>query len=418
MVAAGLLAKKAVERGLHSQAVGQDEPRARLEGRHRLPATRPGSRATSTQLGFNTRRLRLHDLHRQLRPAARRDRRRRSTTTTWSSPPCSRGNRNFEGRINPEVRANYLASPPLVVAYALAGTHRHRPRTPSRSAPASDGKPVYLRDIWPTPGGGQRRRSPRRVALGDVPRSSTATSSRATSTGSSLDVPDGRPVRLGPGLDLRPAAAVLRRTCRPQPAPVERHPRRARAGGARRQHHDRPHLAGRLDQEGQPGRQVPDRARRRRQADFNSYGARRGNHEVMVRGTFANVRLRNQLAPGTEGGVTRHLPDGEQHVDLRRLRCSTRPRACRSVILAGKEYGSGSSRDWAAKGPLLLGVARRHRRELRAHPPQQPGRHGRPAAAVPGRRERGQPRPDRRGGLRHRGPGRGGREAASRQGAR
>ena len=91
-------------------------------------------------------------------------------------------------------------------------------------------------------------------------------------------------------------------------------------------------------------------------ADFNSYGARRGNHEVMIRGTFANIRLRNQLAPGTEGGVTLHLPDGEADVDLRRRRCATRPSGVPLVILAGKEYGSGSSRDWAAKGTALLGV--------------------------------------------------------------
>ena len=117
--------------------------------------------------------------------------------------------------------------------------------------------------------------------------------------------------------------------------------------------------------------------------DFNSYGARRGNHEVMMRGTFANVRLRNQLAPGTEGGVTVHLPDGEQS-SIYDVSLRYRDEGVPLLVLAGKEYGSGSSRDWAAKGTGLLGVRAVHRRELRAHPPVEPGRHGRASSAVPG----------------------------------
>ena len=119
-------------------------------------------------------------------------------------------------------------------------------------------------------------------------------------------------------------------------------------------------------------------------ADFNQYGARRGNHEVMMRGTFANIRLRNLLLPGTEGGVTEYLPTGEQ---MSIYDAAMRYKADRTplIIIAGKEYGTGSSRDWAAKGTMLLGRARRHRRELRAHPPLQPDRHGRAAAAVRGR---------------------------------
>ena len=120
--------------------------------------------------------------------------------------------------------------------------------------------------------------------------------------------------------------------------------------------HHRPHLAGRLDQEGQPGRRATCSEHGVEPRDFNSYGSRRGNHEVMMRGTFANIRLRNQLAPGTEGGVTRHLPDGERDVDLRRGDDATRQEGTPLVVLAGKEYGSGSSRDWAAKGTNLLGV--------------------------------------------------------------
>ena len=116
--------------------------------------------------------------------------------------------------------------------------------------------------------------------------------------------------------------------------------------------------------------------------DFNSYGARRGNHEVMMRGTFANIRLRNQLAPGTEGGWTTLLPEGEV-MTIYDASVAYRERGVPLMIIAGKEYGSGSSRDWAAKGTLLLGVKAVHRRELRADPSQQPGEHGRAAAAVP-----------------------------------
>ena len=133
--------------------------------------------------------------------------------------------------------------------------------------------------------------------------------------------------------------------------------------------------------------------------DFNSYGARRGNHEVMMRGTFANVRLRNQLAPGTEGGVTTYLP-GDEVMSIYDASMKYQDAGVPLVILAGKEYGSGSSRDWAAKGTMLLGVKAVDRRELRAHPPQQSRQHGRAAAAVPARRVGERARPDRPRGLR------------------
>ncbi len=125
-----------------------------------------------------------------------------------------------------------------------------------------------------------------------------------------------------------------------------------------------------------------------RPEDFNSYGARRGNHEVMMRGTFANIRIKNEMVPGVEGGMTKHLPDGEV-MPIYDAAMKYQKEGVPLVIIAGKEYGTGSSRDWAAKGTLLLGVKRRDRRELRAHPPLQPGRHGRAAAAVQGRRRRG-----------------------------
>ena len=136
-------------------------------------------------------------------------------------------------------------------------------------------------------------------------------------------------------------------------------------------------------------------------ADFNSYGARRGNHEVMMRGTFANIRLRNLLLPGTEGGVTLHIPSGEQ-MSIFDAAMKYKAADTPLVILAGKEYGTGSSRDWAAKGTMLLGCEGRDRRELRAYSPLQSDRHGRAAAAVQRRRERAKPGANRQGNLRDR----------------
>ncbi len=135
--------------------------------------------------------------------------------------------------------------------------------------------------------------------------------------------------------------------------------------------------------------------------DFNSYGSRRGNHEVMMRGTFANIRLRNQLAPGTEGGVTRYLADGSgEELSIYDASMRYQEAGIPLVVIGGKEYGSGSSRDWAAKGTNLLGDQGGHRRVVRAHPPLQPGRHGRDPAAVRRRRQRRVAGPDRRGDVR------------------
>ena len=391
LVAAGLLAKKAVEKGLDAQAVGEDEPRARVEGRHRVPRARRGSRRTS-----------------------------RSSASTWSATaarPASAtagrcpsrsskaieqgdlvaaavlsGNRNFEGRVHAEVRANYLASPPLVVAYALAGTMDIDPYNEPLGT-GNDGKPVFLKDIWPT-------RAEVQAAIDavhrprDVRAASTATSSTATSEWKKLDGPDGRPLRVGREVDLREAPAVLRRDDAASPAPIADITGARVLARPRRQHHDRPHLAGRLDQEERPGGQVPHRARRRRRRTSTRTASRRGNDEVMVRGTFANIRLRNLLAPGTEGGVTRHLPSGDAMSifdaagalrEGRRARSSSSParNTARARRATGRRRGRSSS------------ASARHRRELRAHPPQQPRRHGHPAAPVLARRERGVARPHR-----------------------
>jgi aconitate hydratase len=260
------------------------------------------------------------------------------------------GNRNFEGRISPDVRMNYLASPPLVVAYALAGSMNldivNEPLGEGR-----DGQPVYLRDIWPTP-----------QEVADVVATSIESSMFAGSYGSvyegderwrNLDVPTGSSyawdttstyVRRPPyfdGMSMDPTPVSDVRGARVL----------ARLADSVTTDHISP--AGNIRKDSPAGRWLVDGGVE--QADFNQYGARRGNHEVMIRGTFANIRLRNQLAPGTEGGVTRHLPDGEQmsiYDASKRYQADGVP----LIILAGKEYGSGSSRDWAAKGTALLGV--------------------------------------------------------------
>ena len=228
MVAAGLLARNAVERGLRVAAVGQDEPRARLARRHRLPRSAPGCWTPLDALRLQPRRLRLHDLHRQLRPAAGRGRRRRSHEHDLAVVAVLSGNRNFEGRIHPQVRASYLASPPLVVAYALAGTIDIDLDAASRSAPTATASP----STCATSG-----RAPEEVATA-IDASVTpelyeqrvrARSGTATSAGARCDAPDGR--RCSPGTPTRRTCASRRSsaTSRPEPAPLTDIVRRARA---------------------------------------------------------------------------------------------------------------------------------------------------------------------------------------------
>ena len=260
------------------------------------------------------------------------------------------GNRNFEGRINSEVRANYLMSPPLVVAYALAGRIDHDFDKDPLGKDAT-GQSVFLRDIWPT----QQEVS---SVIASAITSESFTKEYATVTQGDAnwqklsfptgDVyqwePDSTYIRKAPYFDGMPA----------QPAPVKE------ISGARvlavlgdsvTTDHISP--AGSIKLNGPAGKYLTEHGVK--PADFNSYGSRRGNHEVMVRGTFANVRLRNKLAPGTEGGVTRLLPEGEG-MSIYDASVKYAERGTPLIILAGKEYGSGSSRDWAAKGPRLLGV--------------------------------------------------------------
>ena len=260
------------------------------------------------------------------------------------------GNRNFEGRISPEVRANYLMSPPLVVAYALAG-HIEHDFANDPLGYGRNGQPIFLRDIWPT-----QREVSDAVAQSidaDMFRGQYSTVSDGDANWQQLKFPSGDTygweadstyIRKAPYFDGMPAT----------PAPVEDIINArclAWLGDSVTTDHISP--AGSIKSNGPAGKYLTEHGVPT--FEFNSYGSRRGNHEVMVRGTFANVRLRNKLAPGTEGGVTRLLPQGEP-MSIYDASVAYAERGVPLCILAGKEYGSGSSRDWAAKGPKLLGI--------------------------------------------------------------
>ena len=260
------------------------------------------------------------------------------------------GNRNFEGRVNVDVRANYLMSPPLVVAYALAGKISHNFETDSLGKDEA-GQPVYLKDIWPTQA--EVAEAIEKGVSSEGFRREYATVSLGDANWQGLKFPIGEVYQWEPDstyIRKAPYFDGITKT----PAPVtEIMGARVLAilGDSVTTDHISP--AGSIKASSPAGKYLAEHGVK--QAEFNSYGSRRGNHEVMVRGTFANVRLRNKLAPGTEGGVTRLLPEGEP---LSIFDASVRyaERGVPLIILAGKEYGSGSSRDWAAKGPKLLGV--------------------------------------------------------------
>ena len=260
------------------------------------------------------------------------------------------GNRNFEGRIHPETKLNYLASPPLVVAYALAGT-MEADLTAGPLGTGSDGQLVYLRDIWPS-----------QAEIGEVI-ASCLRPEMFTREYAEVFAGDQRwrslPVPAGDMFAWDPSSTYVRRppyfdglASEPGPlADIEGARVLALLGDSVTTDHISP--AGAIKADSPAGRYLREHGVQPR--DFNSYGSRRGNHEVMIRGTFANIRLRNQLAPGTEGGLTRHLPSGEQ---MTIFDAATRYAAenVPLLVIAGREYGSGSSRDWAAKGTALLGV--------------------------------------------------------------
>ncbi|MEE2033719.1 aconitate hydratase [Rhodococcus chondri] len=260
------------------------------------------------------------------------------------------GNRNFEGRIHPQTKMNFLASPPLVITYALAGSMLVDVFEEPLGT-GTDGDPVYLRDIWPTTQEIQD-------VIDDCVRSEMFDSGYADvytgdDTWRSLDVPDSEV------FEWKDDSTYVRRppyfdgmSDRPEPMrDIDRARVLALLGDSVTTDHISP--AGAIRRDGPAGKYLQEHGVE--PADFNSYGSRRGNHEVMIRGTFANIRLRNQLVPDVEGGVTRYLPTGEQmsiYDAAQRYAEDGTP----LVVLAGAEYGSGSSRDWAAKGTLLLGV--------------------------------------------------------------
>ncbi len=260
------------------------------------------------------------------------------------------GNRNFEGRISPEVRANYLMSPPLVVAYALAGHIEHDFATEPLGR-GHYGAPIYLKDIWPTQA--EVSAEVHRSIDADMFRGQYSTVSDGDANWQNLKFPSGDTygwetdstyIRKAPYFDgmqplPEPVADIAAARCL------------AWLGDSVTTDHISP--AGSIKANGPAGKYLT--AHGVPTWEFNSYGSRRGNHEVMVRGTFANVRLRNKLAPGTEGGVTRLLPSGEP-MSIYDASVAYAERGVPLCILAGKEYGSGSSRDWAAKGPKLLGI--------------------------------------------------------------
>jgi aconitate hydratase len=348
MLAAGLVAKKAVERGLETK------PWVKT-------SLAPGSKVVTDYLVASGLMPALEKLRFHLVGYG-------CTTCIGNSgplpEPVSRaieagqlvvaavlsGNRNFEGRVHPEVRANYLMSPPLVVAYALAGRIDfdivHEPLGTDR-----DGRPVYLRDIWPTQQ--EIAECISQFVSSEMFRKEYAEVFRGDERWQAMPIPEGELFAWDPhstyvkhppyfeGMTLTPpgfgdivGGRVL-----------------AVLGDSITTDHISP--AGSIKPNSPAGQYLI--AHGVQPKDINTYGARRGNHEVMVRGTFANVRLKNRLVPGVEGGFTRHFPDGKQ---MTIFEASELYRAERVplLVLAGKEYGSGSSRDWAAKGPMLLGV--------------------------------------------------------------
>ncbi len=347
MIAAALMAKKAVDRGLRSK------PWVKT-------SLAPGSKVVTDY-------LELADLMKPLETLRFHLVGYGCTTCIGNSGPLPEavstaiaecdlvvcavlsGNRNFEGRIQQEVRANYLASPPLVVAYALAG----RIDIDFHNEPLGIGidGPVFLRDIWP---------STKEVA--EVIARSIKSAMFRKSYAQVFDGDErwrGLPVPEGDRFAWEPTSTYIRRAPYFDGMPAEPGPVRDIAGArvlcllADSITTDHISPAGSIRKTSPAGQFLVSHGVQ--PIDFNSYGARRGNHEVMVRGTFANVRLKNLLAPGTEGPFTVHLPDGEQ-MTIYDASIKYAAEGTPLIVLAGKEYGSGSSRDWAAKGPRLLGV--------------------------------------------------------------
>jgi aconitate hydratase len=348
MLAAGLLAKKAVEKGLRSKAYVKTSlaPGSKVVTEYYKEA---GLLEPLEALGFNVVGYGCTTCIGNSGPLPEQVSHEIEENHLVVASVLS-GNRNFEGRVHAEVRANFLASPPLVVAYALLG-RVDRDLTSEPIGYDPDGKAVHLADIWPSRE--DVRSAVEKAVKPEMFREVYADVYTGDKNWQSLEVPAGATyswdakstyVQSPPyfdGMTMTPAAVTDITGARAL----------ALLGDSITTDHISP--AGSIKAASPAGKYLVEHGVLLK--DFNSYGARRGNHEVMMRGTFANVRLKNLLAPGTEGGVTRHLPDGTE-MSIFDAAMKYAAEGTPLVILAGKEYGSGSSRDWAAKGPRLLGV--------------------------------------------------------------
>jgi aconitate hydratase len=348
MIGAGLLAKKAVEKGLKRKPWVKSSlaPGSKVVTEY---YSRSGLDTYLDELGFNTVGYGCTTCIGNSGPLPEPIAEAISEGELVVAAVLS-GNRNFEARIHGDVKANYLASPPLVVAYALAGTMDIDLLT--EPIGEGDDGPVFLHDIWPT--AAEVAQTIASAVDGEMFRKSYADVYTGDERWRALDTPDGELY------DWQEASTYVRRP--PYFDGMSREPGRvediagARAlvvlGDSVTTDHISP--AGAIRPDSPAGTYLIEHGVERK--DFNSYGARRGNHEVMVRGTFANVRLRNQLVPGSEGTWTAHLPDGAEGA-IFDIAMRYRDEGVPTIVIAGKEYGSGSSRDWAAKGPNLLGVS-------------------------------------------------------------
>ncbi|MBV8727747.1 MAG: aconitate hydratase AcnA [Candidatus Eremiobacteraeota bacterium] len=348
MIAAGLVAKKALERGLQrkswvktSLAPGSQVVTDYLE--------RSGLQSALDELGFNLVGYGCTTCIGNSGPLPPDIAESIAEQDTIVAAVLS-GNRNFEGRIHPQVRANYLASPPLVVAYALAG-RMDVDLTRDPLGTGRDGSPVYLKDIWPS-----------NAEIDEVVANSVSEQMfrrryadvfRGDQNWAALPVPEGDRYDWDPQSEYVKKPPYFEGMRMELPVITDILGARALAvvGDSVTTDHISP--AGTISRTSPAAKYLTERGVHA--VDFNSYGARRGNHEVMMRGTFANVRLRNELADGVEGGVTRYLPTNER-MSIYDAAMKYKADGTPLIVLAGKEYGSGSSRDWAAKGPMLLGV--------------------------------------------------------------